>query len=93
MKKMFKIICLALTFCLFSFNSHASNIYDLIGKSYKGCEIIDVIFEENPNQHYLITCIKQNDNKEYEMLRYTINYSYYYITDEIEIKDIVNLLK
>lgn len=90
MKKIFAIILFSF---LFVTNVYASNIYDLIGKSYKGCEIIDVIFEENPNQHYLITCIKKNEDNEYEMLRYTINYSHYYIKDEIEIKDIVNLLK
>lgn len=93
MKRIFKIICLVLTFCLFSFNSYASNIYDLIGKSYKGCEIIDIVFKEDTRPYYLITCIKQNDNKEYEMLKYIINYSHYYIEDEIEIKDVINLLK
>lgn len=63
MKKMFKIICLVLTFCLFSFNSHASNIYDLIGKTIKDCKIVDVVM--TTSYDYLIMCIKKNeDNKD-----------------------------
>lgn len=72
---------------------YASSIYDLVGKSYDGCEIIDVVYIEEPSNHYMISCIKLNSKNKYELLRYNLYYSKYNIEDNLHIKDVIHLLK
>ena len=69
MKKLLMIAVILLG-SIFSFEAKASNIYDLIGETIDGCQIVDIKPINSTEEDYIIDCIIKDKNGNIK-LKYT----------------------
>ena len=81
MKKLMMIAVILLG-SIFSFEAKASNIYDLIGETIDGCQIVDVKPKNSTEEDYVINCIMKDMKGNIQLKYWYLSASYMKVKPE-----------
>lgn len=85
MKKLMMIAVILLG-SIFSFEAKASNIYDLIGETIDGCQIIDVKPKNSNEEDYVVNCIMKDKKGNLQLKYWYISASYMVVEQKDALK-------